>query len=130
MSSEWPYRFYREHGQQYVTRDKPVCDFCLTPWADEWTYPAAEMPIVGAPIIDGTDDDWAVCDKCHELLKNTKIGELVERMVELQPTNDPPNEWRRYPPKPLHRRLARENVMRFLDARKAAPYRGRPPHKP
>jgi hypothetical protein len=126
VSDEFPYRFYTERGRQYVTRDQPVCDFCLAPWQEEWTYPAAEMPIVGGAIIGGSDDDWAVCDKCHRLLAASRIGELVERMVEFQPINEPDNEWRRYPPKALHRRAARANVMRFLDARRAPPYRGQP----
>jgi hypothetical protein len=126
MTSEFPFRLYRESGRQYLTRDTPVCDFCLTPWEDAWTYPAAEMPIVGGAIIEGTDDDWAVCDDCHRLLQRTAIGELVERMVKLQPINEPPNEWRRYKPLPIARRLARENVLRFLDARRGLPYRGRP----
>jgi hypothetical protein len=126
VSDEFPYRFYRERGRQYVTRDQPVCDFCLAPWQEAWTYPAAEMPIVGGAIIGGSDDDWAVCDECHRLLAASRIGELVERMVEFQPINAPDNEWRHYGPKALHRRYARENVMRFLDARRAPPYRGQP----
>lgn len=127
LGDEYPYVHYTEGGRQYVRRrGQPVCDFCLAPWHDEWTYPAAPMPIVGGPVIGGSDDDFAVCEECHRLLQASRIGELVERIVTMQPINEPPNEWRTYKPKPIARRAARENVLRFLDARKAPPYRGRP----
>lgn len=126
MNDGYPFEHYVEGGHQHVRRARPVCDFCLVPWEDAWTYPAVEMPIVGHALINASNDDWAVCDECHRLLQGSRIGELVERIVTMQPIHEPPNEWRRYRPTPIARRVARENVLRFLDARKAPPYRGHP----
>jgi hypothetical protein len=116
-----------EQGRHRVKRrDGIVCDFCLKP-EPEWTYPADDMPIVesrpGLGLIQGSIDEWAVCEDCHGLLQRSAVGEPVERMVSKQPVHDPPGPTTYYPPVSLRRRAARTNVLRFLDARRGQPYR-------
>lgn len=126
------YFLQRERGKLYAHRrdGQYRCDFCLVriDLATVWTYPAVDMPIAGPPSrpFEASEDDWAVCPECHELLAASKIGPLVERIVKLQPINEPETAVRYYPPVSLRRRYARENVLRFLDARKAPPYQGAP----
>lgn len=112
-------------------RDHAIrCDFCLATLAvpDCWTYPAAPMEIVGPEgrPYQASDDDWAACQTCHELIAGSRIGELVERMVAEHPRNFPETEARVYPPVSLRRRWARENLLRFMDARTGPPHHGEP----
>lgn len=106
---------------------EPRCDFCLTRPV-RWTYPAAPMEVVGAPVITDSDDDFAACDACHELIEAKRIGPMVERMVHIQRENLPAGSTAgttrqgdelvvRWPPVPIHRRKARRNLLRFFDAR-------------
>lgn len=106
---------------------EPRCDFCLSRPV-RWTYPAAPMEITGAPVITGSDDDFAACDACHELIEAKRIGAMVERMVHVQRENLPAGSTAgratdgnelvvRWPPVAIHRRKARRNLLRFFDAR-------------
>lgn len=103
--------------------NQPVCDFCLGP-DPSWEYPAAPMPIKGAPAWGQTDDEWAACDECSRLIDQSSIGALVERCVhrhrELWPDGMPSADGSevRHPPLPIARRKFRENFLRFLDARR------------
>lgn len=106
------------------------CDFCLMLRPEpSWTYPTAPMELESPTrnpiqaVFDGTDDDWLVCQACHELVQSSGIGALVERIVNLQPMHRPADEAVYYPPVPLRRRAARQNVLRFMDARRGPPTR-------
>lgn len=102
-----------------------VCDFCLEP-DPAWTYPAALMEVIGHPVITHSDDEWGACDECHRLIEAHDLGGLVERTVTMQPRHHPPDPLVRYPPLPLFRRLARRNILRFMDARTGPPWHGTP----
>lgn len=114
-------------GRTYLGPKEEVCDFCLGP-EPVWEYPAAEMEIVGGSLIDRSDDEWAACEGCHALLEAHKIGPLVERIVakhrEMKRRGDVAPGWVE-PPLPIHRRLTRQNVLRFMDARTGPPRRYR-----
>lgn len=127
----YPFEHYRDKdGRERVERrvGDHRCDFCLAriDYATVWTYPCAPMPIVGSTgrVIDASDDEWAVCPDCHELIQASRIGTLIERCVTLQPVHEPPSEIAYYPPLALRRRWMRENVLRFLDARLGPPRQG------
>jgi hypothetical protein len=132
VSENYPFIHYTdEAGIERVRRrdGETVCDFCLAPTTEKtgWTYPMAPMPISGPPgrPIDGSDDEWLICQDCHKLLQRSRINDLVERIAIMQPKNELAG-YTAYPPVDVRLRYARENVLRFLDARNGAPYRGRP----
>lgn len=105
-----------------------VCDFCLAP-APAWEYPCGPVPIAGVGPIGASEDEWGACDECHRLIEQASVGALVERIVTEQRRNIPPGTEHggqvvAYPPLPIARRHARENVAAFMDARTgpARPY--------
>jgi hypothetical protein len=111
-----------------------VCDWCLKPLTFEevWTYEVASMPIVGHPFITNSDDDWAACDECHDLIEAGDDEGLVRRMVEMQPIHSPedPAHGKIYPPMVLRVVGAMRNVDEFKRARlPVPPYRGAPQHQ-
>jgi hypothetical protein len=93
-----------------------ICDFCLAP-NPPWTYPAGHVHIVGHRAITDSDDPWAACDTCHDLIEAENHVELVEHMLRGQKHHSPPDARRIYPPDLILRLTLRENVMRFLAAR-------------
>lgn len=119
------YTHVERGGRTYLSPKEEVCDFCLG--SDPvWEYPAAPMEIVGGSLIDRSDDEFAACEACHELLEAHRIGPLVERIVaahrELVRRGQVAQGWVA-PPLPIHRRETRENVLRFMDARLGPPRR-------
>jgi hypothetical protein len=101
-----------------------ICDFCLSPNV-RWSYPAAPMPVASA-IIDATDDDWAVCAGCSALIDAGDIIGLADRVVREQPLNVPPGSMSDggvvvYPHPSVSRRMAMENIVRFMAARRGPP---------
>jgi hypothetical protein len=110
-------------GATYLEPTQPICDFCLGP-DPTWEFPAARMPIKGHPLIDQSDDEWGACDECKALIEAHKLGPLVERCVEGQLAMEIPANFAKLSPA-LLRRTLRENLLRFMDARRgpAVPYR-------
>lgn len=108
---------FRDDGTLIMRRtdNVEVCDFCLTP-GPTWEYPAAPMEIVGHPLIDRSDDEWGACDECHRLIEAHNIGALVERLVKVQGQHQIGPDVK-LKPLPLARREARQNILRFMDAR-------------
>jgi hypothetical protein len=115
-------RYVDKDGKRRVRRRKgdEVCDFCLKPHPT-WSYPAAPMEIVGHHAMSGSDDEWAACDECHALIEAHNLGGLVERVVAMQPVHRPADDVIYYPPVPVARRKARQNLLRFMDARTGPP---------
>jgi hypothetical protein len=128
------FRFFRTRGpkgEPIAARvdEQYVCDFCLHP-EPRWEFPARPVAIVGHPAIDYSEDEFLACDECRRLIDQQAIGALVERSCHEQRRHVPPGAVRgsivaEYPPLPIQRRIARENIMRFMDARagEARPFR-------
>jgi hypothetical protein len=114
-------RTERPDGSTELNATVPVCDFCLSPDV-VWEFPCAPLQLVGHPLFQWSDDEWAACDGCKELVEAGRIGPLMERMLKGQQAT----ENARYPmkPIPIWRRETRENVRRFMDSRlgPARPY--------
>lgn len=53
-----------------------VCDFCAAP-GPRWTYGC--LPFNYEGINAGSADDWAACDRCHDLVEAGEWDELAER---------------------------------------------------
>lgn len=123
----YQYERYTKGGKWRVrfADGREVCDFCLTP-NPTWSYPTAPMPIQGHPVITASDDDWGVCNRCHELIKAGNIGALVRHAVDTQRQQVPPGTMLAdglvtYPSLGASYALMRENVLRFMDARNGPP---------
>lgn len=112
----------RPDGRKVIESPQPFCDFCLS--ADvKWEFPATTMPIVGHPLIGESQDEWAACDGCRELVDAHKLGALVERCIAGHKAAERP-AFVKIKPMPIWRRELRENLLRFMDARTgpARPY--------
>lgn len=72
-----------ERGGRHLVRDNPICDFCLAE-NPTWSYPASPMNIELRGAIDATQDDWAACDRCHELLERKDWRTLAVHCLETQ----------------------------------------------
>lgn len=117
-------------GRAFRMDGQVVCDFCLTP-DPTWRFPAAPMSLHGHAFVGLSDDDFAACDECKEMIVASKIGPLVERCVALHRARYPegtPGSLPgmgmgvvRQPALPIHRQQMRKNILRFLDARKGPP---------
>lgn len=102
-----------------------ICDFCLSP-DPRWTYPTAPMEIVGGPIINRSEDDFAVCEDCHRFLAAGDVIGLADRIVRWQPLHVPAGSERDggivvYDHESVRRGAAMANVLRFMDARRGMP---------
>lgn len=65
-----------------------VCDFCG--WQGvQWTFPARSFEIPTPGPTQGSEGDWAACEKCKELVENhDRIGlarRATEASIERQP---------------------------------------------
>lgn len=73
---------------------QPVCDFCSEPFDTEgecWTFPCEsfEYPFVAVELqpghaniqTEGSDDAWAACDTCHDLIEDGDRVALAKRSV-------------------------------------------------
>lgn len=110
---------HERDGATYMDAKQPVCDFCLGP-DPRWQYPAAPMPIQGHPLIDESDDEWCACDECKLLIEAHNLEGLLERCLELHMAMEIPADYRK-PPRSVVRRTLRENLLRFMDARRGPP---------
>lgn len=86
------------------------------------------MVISGHPTINASDDAWAACDKCHDLIEDGDIQRLVRWSVKTQRRLDPPNVVRDgyrsvYPPLHVHQRTQMAIVLEFMRARTGPAYR-------
>lgn len=103
------------------------CDFCLKADLENlpspaWEYPAAPMEIADGPFT-GSEDDFAACDDCYQLIEAHDIEALIARVVYMQPAHMPEGTlvdggFVHYAPEPQRVAPARENILRFMDARK------------
>lgn len=114
----------QEGDRTAITPTDPVCDFCLLP-QPEWEFPAAPLQLVGHPLVDWSDDEWAACTACKELVEAGKIGELVERSIKGHTEAQRPG-YVVTKPLAIWRRETRENMRRFMDARTGPPREYRP----
>lgn len=101
-----------------------ICDFCLGP-DPRWAYPAAPMWLTH-PIFTRSEDDFAVCQPCHELLERGDILGLTDRILVEQPRHVPGGTIRdggvvTWPHPSVRRTQALANILRFMDARKGPP---------
>jgi hypothetical protein len=113
-----------DDGNLHLVTDDPVCDFCCL-GAPAWTYPAARMEIVGHPVMTASRDDWACCEQCHafieahdldglfEYIKKMFRRSLYEQRLAGKEMYEPGEVWEN----------ARQNVLRFFDARLGPPFR-------
>jgi hypothetical protein len=117
-----------ERGDRtYIEPTEPVCDFCLVT-RPTWEYPAERMPLLGHPLVDESEGEWAACDECHALIDAHKLQELIDRCIKAQIEAETPG----YVVSPalyIMRRKLRENLLRFFDARTgpARPFTTNPP---
>lgn len=104
-----------------------VCDICLKPWREDedWTYPCGPVALAH-PVFTNSDDPWAVCQGCHELIQADDWEGLLERALLKQREKPPPNPEFVQAPMWLHRASLTHNLAAFREARNGEPYRGRP----
>lgn len=75
-------RFYDgPDGKRRVERRKPLCDFCMDDNV-EWGFACTDEEVdLYSEIAQKSDDDWAACDTCKELIVADRWLELAERSV-------------------------------------------------
>lgn len=98
-----------------------VCDFCLTP-DPTWTYPCGPVMLAG-PHMEGSADDWAACDHCHELIEAENWPALVEHVVKTQREQPIAPDFVNLPPV-ISTMLVSANLEAFRSARSGPPRRG------
>lgn len=82
-------RFLSDHSDGTkvleVAPGQEVCDFCLTP-EPTWEYPCGPMsfPSMHPDDVNASDDEWAACDTCHELIEGGYMMRLAQHMVRTQ----------------------------------------------
>lgn len=109
---------------QEVAPGQHVCDFCLSP-NPTWEYPCGYVELM-VPIpgegIDSSNDPWAACERCHELIEAGYYDTLVSHCADTQGKLQlAPGFF------PLPRRervkILRHNVREFKRARQGDPRR-------
>lgn len=79
--------YQAEDGTLRYDRFTPICDFCNGDPKDypiEWSYDASEMSIELGGLFSMSDDAWAACEGCHELIEKRDWDELAERCLKIQ----------------------------------------------
>lgn len=74
--------------------DRNTCDFCETRGSVKWAYPAGDMKIVlpGA-LFDRSDDAWAACERCSELLEAGDLVAMARHVLRVQLANEGVTNW-------------------------------------
>lgn len=78
------------HEPQPVTADQaPVkpkyrCDFCFAQ-DPAWRYPCRSFDLPNTPGY-ASYEDWAACDKCHDVIEKQDIDMLVRRAMKHSPS--------------------------------------------
>lgn len=85
-----------------------VCDFCLSPIVD-WSYPTQDHRLPARlddrfTAYQQSFGAWAVCDKCHQLIKQRDQSGLLERSLHMYYVRHPE----------LKKRLKSANALRLL----------------
>lgn len=99
-----------------IAPGQAVCDFCTHP-EPKWEYPCGPVAIVGNDLMDASDDEWAACDRCHELIEAGDPMALVQHAVKAQRDQPLAPGWIQ-PPVKLQIEGMIHNVMAFMKARK------------
>jgi hypothetical protein len=103
-----------------VAPGQKVCDFCLDP-NPTWEYECGVVAIVGNPNIHASDDEWAACTTCRDLIEAGSIPGLVRRMVDGQTARVREADIMDLPPRRVQVQNARTNVLAFLRAKRGGP---------
>lgn len=71
-------------GERRTSRFQEMCDFCTQRGALPWTYPCGLVDLRAQmnPLMTHSNDDWAACERCHELIEAGDIEGLIARMLE------------------------------------------------
>lgn len=97
-----------DHEPDPILRDETigsavtVCDFCSAP-GPRWTYGCEPFRYQGLDA--GSADDWAACDRCHELIAGCHWRRLADRSMDSMAFRAP------YPPSAPQRAAMRRHVM-------------------
>jgi hypothetical protein len=59
-----------------------VCDFCLSTAVVGAYDTSREISVDVGPITNLTNDPWACCEPCHELIEADDVEALVERAID------------------------------------------------
>lgn len=65
-----------------VAPGQHVCDFCMTA-PPTWEYPCGWVTLTANAVFGASDDEWAACDACHDLIEAGDLDALVNHLVEL-----------------------------------------------
>lgn len=77
-------RTFKKYGRTYLAPpEEIVCDFCITPGVVEWEYPAGHT-VINSDYAEYSDDGWAACGPCHDLIEAERWDDLVVRSVNQQ----------------------------------------------
>jgi len=104
-----------------ATTEAEVCDFCFAKHP-RWAYPCGVVQIDNHPTIDMSDDDWAACDTCHDLIEAGDVAALAERVYEQQKTMVAEQPNLKMPPHDDVILQFRALFYRFSQARTGAPF--------
>lgn len=98
-----------------------VCDFCLTP-GPSWIYPCGPVTLMTPDPdgIDASDDPWAVCDRCKELIEAGHYESLISHCADTQGRLQVAPGFVTLPRRERVR-ILRHNVREFMRARQGDP---------
>lgn len=113
---------------------QPVCDFCSDPFdldGECWTFPCEsfEYPWMAIELrpgqvttqTEGSADDWAACDTCHDLIEDGDRMALARRSVDKDIERHPEAEHER----PVLMAMTRAMHDKFFDHRNGEAFRER-----